>query len=71
MEIKNLEKVEMLAGKLRKLKRCSDLLQGGGTVKVYGSADNWEAIPSGKICQQLREHILAELKSIEEELKEL
>ena len=71
MEIKNLEKAEMLAGKLRKLKRCSDLLQGGGTVKVYGSADNWEAIPSPKICQQLRENILAEMKNIEDEVKTL
>lgn len=33
---------------------CSDLLQGGGYVKVYGSADTWESIKSVEVKQELR-----------------
>lgn len=72
MKIENLRKAQELADKLCKLKRCSDLLQGGGIVKVYGNdANTWEAVPDRGVCNELREAILDRIKDIEKEVETL
>ena len=72
MKIENLKKAQELADKLSKLKRCSDLLQGGGVVKVYGNdANTWEAVPDRGVCNELRESILARMKELEKEVETL
>lgn len=72
MKLENLKKAEELADKLRKMKRCHDLLQGGGTVKVYGSsADTWEAIPDHAVKEALRQSILNRMSEIEKEVESL
>ncbi|MBQ9532414.1 MAG: hypothetical protein IJR71_00405 [Prevotella sp.] len=71
MKLENLKKAEELADKLRKMKRCHDLLQGGGTVKVYGSADIWEAIPDHAVKEALRQSILNRMSEIKKEVESL
>lgn len=50
---------------------CSDLLQGGGYVKVYGSADTWETIKSIEVKQELRQSILNRIDAIDKEIETL
>lgn len=72
MKIENLKKAQELANKLSKLKTCSDLLQGGGVVKVYGNDVNtWEAVPDRGVCNELREAILERIKELEKEVETL
>lgn len=71
MKIENLERAEKLAKELRVLKKCSDLLQGGGYVKVYGSADTWENVNSVEVKQELRQSIIKRMETIEKEIETL
>lgn len=71
MKIENLKRAEELADKMRKLKRCHDLLQGGGLVKIYGSTDNWEAMNDIGVKEALRQNILSRLKELEKEVETL
>lgn len=71
MKIENLERAEKLAKELRELKKCSDLLQGGGYVKVYGSADTWEHVNSVEVKQELRQSIIKRMETIEKEIETL
>lgn len=50
---------------------CSDLLQGGGYVKVYGSADTWETVKSIEVKQELRQSILNRIDAIDKEIETL
>lgn len=71
MKIENLERAEKLAKELRELKKCSNLLQGGGYVKVYGSADTWEYVNSVEVKQELRQSIIKRMETIEKEIETL
>lgn len=72
MKIENLQRAEELANNLKRLKRCSDLLQGGGVVKVYGNgADNWEAIPNVDVKNELRKIVLNKISELEKEVETL
>ena len=71
MKIENLERAEKLAKELRELKKCSDLLQGGGYVKVYGSTDTWEHVNSVEVKQELRQSIIKRMETIEKEIETL
>ena len=71
MKIENLEMAEKLSKERKELKKCSDLLQGGGYVKVYGSADTWEHINSFEVKQELRQSILTRIEAIEKEIEAL
>lgn len=72
MKIENLKRAEDLAKELRELKKCSDLLQGGGYVKVYGSsANNWEHVNSYEVKQELRQSILNRMDAIQKEIETL
>lgn len=71
MKIENLQRAEELARERKELKKCSDLLQGGGYVKVYGSAETWEVIKSIEVRQELRQSILNRIDAIDKEVETL
>ena len=71
MKIENLQRAEELARERRELKKCSDLLQGGGDVKVYGSANTWEVVKSIEVRQELRQSILNRIDAIDKEIETL
>lgn len=71
MKIENLQKAEELARERKELKKCSDLLQGGGYVKVYGSSDTWEVVKSIEVRQELRQSILNRIDAIDKEIETL
>lgn len=71
MKIENLQRAEELARERKELKKCYDLLQGGGYVKVYGSADNWETVKSIEVKQELRQSILNRIDAIDKEIETL
>lgn len=71
MKIENLQRAEELARERKELKKCSDLLQGGGYVKVYGSSDTWEVVKSIEVRQELRQSILNRIDAIDKEIETL
>ena len=71
MDIKNLKKAQQLAKELNELKMCRDLLQGGGTVKVYGSNDTWEVVNSKTAKEALLDGINERIEEIKKEVESL
>lgn len=71
MKIENLQRAEELARERKELKKCSDLLQGGGYVKVYGSSDTWEVVKSVEVRHELRQSILNRIDAIDKEIETL
>lgn len=50
---------------------CRDLLQGGGTVKVYGSSDTWEVVNSKTAKDALLDGINERIEDINKEVESL
>ena len=71
MDIKNLQKAQQLAKELKELEMCRDLLQGGGTVKVYGSSDTWEVVNSKTAKEALLDGINERIVGIKKEVESL
>lgn len=71
MDIKNLQKAQQLAKELKELEMCRDLLQGGGTVKVYGSSDTWEVVNSKTAKDALLDGINERIEDIKKEVESL
>ena len=71
MNIKNLQKAQQLAKELKELEMCRSLLQGGGTVKVYGNADTWEVVNSKTAKEALLDGINERIEDIKKVVEEL
>lgn len=71
MNIKNLQRAQQLAKELKELEMCRDLLQGGGTVKVYGSSDTWEVVNSKTAKDALLDGINERIEDINKEVESL
>ena len=71
MNIKNLQRAHQLAKELKELEMCRSLLQGGGTVKVYGNGDTWEVVNSKTAKDALLDGINGRIEDINKEVESL
>ena len=71
MDIKNLDKAQILAKDYKCLKFAIDLIRGGATIRIKGNGDDFVDLAGDDLRRKLVDTFVDQVKVVEEQIKTL